>query len=559
MRQMLQTKTNRECRGRALLLFVVLGIAAFALFICIVFFLLPLISALVSVFFVKAEMGGSGLLDLARSRIAPVFLFTIFHAFFSSLLALCVGFFLAFFCANRTFIGKKLLLSLSAIPFTLPPLIIALSYILFFGNNGVFFTCWRRLCNVNVSSFLYSIVGIVMVQGMYNFPIAMQGISEAWQKVPKNEIAAATLLRASPFFIFRTITLPHILPSIFSSFLLIFLFCFFSFVIALMFGGVGVSTIEVELYKCATHFGNAKTLGSFFLAEFSFALILVLLHSYFHKRCEIEGIEISHLETKRMLTAEKIIFAILVFFIFFFLILPLISIFLFSFHSHKFSIRSSSLFSNFSFSTWHHVFSSHLFWRSFFSSIYVGVCTTILSILATMFYTFCKIFIVKSKWMDILPFLPLATSSVMLASGWRFLAPNVSYCVGQFMLICCQSSLFWVFAIAKVNIAVKNAVPTNLIDASLLLSQSKIKTFFSLILPLISPSLKTASATVFAMSIADASLPLVLGIEGFTNLSLLLFDYASSYRFGESAAIGSLLLLLSMIVFFVSSKNKQKM
>jgi len=563
MKQSLQKHKVRQVeKVRSLCLIAVLGLSLLALLLCLAFFLFPLLSAIISVFFSHAKGAEAGYFSFATSKIASIFLFTIFHSFFSALLAVILGLCLAFFCANRSFKGKKLLLSLSAIPFTMPPLIIALSYILFFGNNGLFFKMLKGVFHLNVSSFLYSIVGIILVQGMYNFPIAMQGITESWQKVPKHEIEVATLLGASPFFIFRSVTLPHILPAIFSSFLLVFLFCFFSFVIVLMFGGVGVSTIEVELYKYAVHSVNAKTLGTFFLIEFSFALLLVFFHTYFNKKCEIKGITVANIEVKRLAKKENILFILLLVIILFFLILPLISIFFFSFHSNKASFNSSfassQRFFNFSFRTWERVFSSHRFWRSFFSSIYIGLCTTIVSISATIFYTFLRLFIIKNKWIDVLPFLPLATSSIMLGTGWHFIAPNVSYFVGTLMLISCQASLFYPFAVAKINIAIKSAVPENLIEVAILLSQSKVKAFFSVVLPLISSSFKTASAIIFAMSIADASLPLVLGIEGFSNLSLLLFDYASSYRFSESAVIGTTLLLSSGLIFFFSNRNKKR-
>ena len=559
MFQAYQTNSMRQ-RGKVkrFCLSFVLVLAACFFLLCLIFFLFPLITSLNTVFFAKNKDEVVGY--LLFSQVVKVFLFTIYHTFFSSLLAVVLGLLLAFFCANRRFAFKNFLLSFSAIPFTLPPLILVLSYLLFFGNNGFFFSLLKEVFNLNISSFLYSIAGIVIVQGMYNFPIAMQEITESWQRVPKNEIEAATLLQASPFFIFRTLTLPHILPSIISSFLLIFLFCFFSFVIVLMFGGVGVSTIEVELYKCALHSGNANNIATFFLIEFSFALMLVVLHNYANKKCEIEGKDASNIEVKKMSKIESVIFFLLVLIVIFFLILPLISIFLFSFKSNKsFSAFSLShqIFFKFSFQTWKHIFSSSLFWRSFFSSMYIGVLTTIVSILATIFYIFCKLFIVKNKWIDIFPFLPLATSSIMLGAGWNFIMPNVSYNVGVVMLICCQSSLFYPFAVAKLNIAVKNAVTENLIDASILLSQSRVKTFFFVVLPLVSKSLLSASAIIFAMSIADASLPLVLGIERFSNLALLLFDYASSYRFAESAAIGTFLLFMSMPVFLFQKTMKK--
>ena len=61
---------------------------------------------------------------------------TLAESFLSSLLATAVGLPAAFFAARRNFPGRRFLLSLSAVPLSVPPAIVALAFVLFYGRQG---------------------------------------------------------------------------------------------------------------------------------------------------------------------------------------------------------------------------------------------------------------------------------------------------------------------------------------------------------------------------------------------------------------------------------------
>ena len=71
-------------------------------------------------------------------------------------------------------------------------------------------------------------------------------------------------------------------------------------------------------------------------------------------------------------------------------------------------------------------------------------------------------------------------------------------------------------------------------------------------LPQLTKSIKAAAAFCFAISAGDASLPLMLKISNFENLSLMIFRLAGSYRFNESAVIAFALILLVCAGFLLS-------
>lgn len=544
-------KERRIFIAKQYVLKVLLFLGALSFASCLFFFLIPFLTSFIPAFLqsevVSSSFAKSGKDATQWSKIFKIFLFTVFHSFLSALLSLFIGFILAFFCANRTFKMRRFILSLSSIPITFPAITIALSYILFFGNNGVFYTVLKSIFKINTPSFLYSIFGIILIQGFYNFPIPMRLISESWKRVNRSEEAVATLLGAKPFFIFKTITLPHLFPSIMASFLLVFLFCFFSFVIVLLFGGVGRTTIEVELYKCFSYIFDPLLASRLSLIEVLFSLCLLNLYSYFKGKetFKLENVEERHVEIRITGKREKLLLYFALSSVFIFLIFPLFSIFFYSFYSKT----GYAHFYSFSFKAYFNLFSSTLFYRSLATSFLVGVCTVTVSIFASLFFLFLRLFFATNKSFELLSFLPLTASSIMLSFGWSMLLNNANF----FILIFTQSSLFWLYAYSQISLSRAN-IPISLIESALLLSKSKILTFFKIVLPLIKREVISGAIFVFSMSLADASLPLALNIEDFNSLSLLLFSYASSYRFSESAIIALLLLLISSILFFVKDR-----
>ncbi|WP_252723459.1 ABC transporter permease subunit [Treponema pedis] len=170
-----------------------------------------------------------------------------------------------------------------------------------------------------------------------------------------------------------------------------------------------------------------------------------------------------------------------------------------------------------------------------------------------MFFAYITVFSKPKKITAIIPYLPLAVSSVMLGFGWTLLRPNGSVAV----LILAQSALAWPFAWTQIQIPLLR-IPKNIFNAALIFSANKQDAFFRCIIPLCKRGVISAFGFVFAISAGDASLPIILNIPRFENLSLLLYDYASSYRFAESAAVAVILAVITGFVFFLQDRGGDK-
>ncbi len=531
---------------------LVLPLGGLIFFLVLLSFFLPLILSFVPLFSSRFDFsqitGVKSSFDF--SQIFRIAAFTVSQAFFSSALACTVGFAAAYFCARKNFRGRKFLMALSSVPLCVPAIIVALSFIIFFGNNGILNSFLKSLLNQDEPpvNFVFSMTGVIIIHGFYNFPLAMKTISQVWERLSEDEPNAALLLGASKFRIFKTITFPALLNSIAVSFLLIFLFCFFSFIIILLFGGLALTTLEVELYKAARTKLDMSLAAKIALTEISAALILILIYSNLQKKMRVQNENLKGIRERTAIKGfgQKVFFSFTIFIIILFLIAPLFSIFL---HS-TYNVNYTSIFNKFFyFKAWKNIFLSRTFWTALWTSIKIGILTALVSLIASLFFAYITVFYNRRKIYAV-PYLPLAVSSVMLGFGWLLLKPNGT----ELILIFAQSSLAWPFAWTQIQTSLLR-IPQNIINAAVLLSPDKKKAFFKVIVPLCKKGIFSALAFVFAISAGDASLPIVLNIPRFNNLALLIFDYASSYRFVESSAVAVVLSLMTGFVFFLQEKE----
>lgn len=118
--------------------------------------------------------------------------------------------------------GKRWVHILALIPIVSPPFAIAMATILLFGRNGLVtakFLGWEFTREMND---IYGMDGLVFVQTITFFSVSYLIIRAMMERLNPAMEEAAHSLGASKFHIFRTITLPLLIPGLAASFLLLF-------------------------------------------------------------------------------------------------------------------------------------------------------------------------------------------------------------------------------------------------------------------------------------------------------------------------------------------------
>jgi len=556
-------KTTSVRQVRAAFMTAAASVAAAILAAVFLAFAVPALAAMIPPF----AAGLSPTDSQAFGRLLSALRFTLTEALLSALVAVAIGLPSAFLVARRRFPGRRFLLSLSGVPLCVPPVIIALAFVLFYGRQGYLNTALMSLFGLSEPpvTFLYSLTGVVIAHGFYNFPVVLRTVSQVWERLPEAEEESARLLGAGRVRLFRTVILPRLAGPILASAVLVFLYCFFSFIIVLLFGGIGGTTLEVELYRAARSSLDFRMAGVISIIETCAALGIVFLYVNLQKRLSAGTAGLQAGRRRLPVRGGFEVAAVIAYlsFIAVFFIGPLVSIVVRSFISSG-GIYSDSL--RFSLDAWTDFFRRKNVLTALGNTVLVGASVAVLSTSAALCFALMRTrserrvsyahhasralgvsrIPVANLFFRMLPLTPLAVSSIMLGFGWTMLVPRGNVAV----LILAQTALAWPFAWTQIQTAL-DRIPGGLHDAAAMLSPGRLDVSFRVLIPLALPGILSGAGFVFAISAGDASLPLVLSLRGFENLSLMLFRLAGSYRFSEACVSAVVLTALCGIVFFL--------
>jgi iron(III) transport system permease protein len=133
-----------------------------------------------------------------------------------------LGFVFAYTIVRCGIPGKRLVHVLALVPTVSPPFAIALSTILLFGRNGLI---TRKLLGMRFpvgANDIYGMDGLVFVQVITFFSVAYLIIRAMLERLDPSMEEAAHSLGANKLHIFRTVTMPLLIPGLAGSFLLLF-------------------------------------------------------------------------------------------------------------------------------------------------------------------------------------------------------------------------------------------------------------------------------------------------------------------------------------------------
>jgi len=165
--------------------------------------------------------------------------FTLWQAVASTVLTIAVGLAPAYVLARFTFVGRRLLAGLLASAFVLPTVVMGAAVLALLPER------WER-----------GVPAILLAHVVFNLAVVVRTVGAVWDHLPADLEAAAATLGASPARAFREITLPLLRPAILAAASIVFVFTFTSFGVIRMLGTAGTSTLEVEVWRQATQFGD---------------------------------------------------------------------------------------------------------------------------------------------------------------------------------------------------------------------------------------------------------------------------------------------------------------
>jgi thiamine transport system permease protein len=496
---------------------------------------------------------------LADAYYRRIILFTFTQALLSTLLAVLLGLPGAYLLARFRFRGKRLVRALTTIPFVLPSILVVLGFVLFFGNNGILnraLMSWLHLQEPPLR-ILYSLKAILLAHAFYNFPICIRIVSGLWSRINPHLEEAARSLGARGWRLFRRVTLPQIMPGVLASAALIFIFCFMSFAVVLVLGGgPRYATLEVEVYRLAKvglDLGEATR-----LAAIGSLLTLIFLYVYIklQQRAAFAETPSAGWALKPLSAAfgKPAAFAFLLYLVLMAAVVlaPMLSVVYFSF-LRRFGWAGQTHVSL----HWYRVLLSGTlggisYLRAIRNSLVYGVLTVLCALplgTAIAYMTGRKRFFGRHG-LESLAMLPMGVSTIILGLGYLKLAPVFRLVGGRAGIVAAHTVIAYPFVIRAVSAMVRKISPS-LPEAARSLGADPRRLFFRVELPLLKPGILAGAAFAFAISLGEINATLMLYEPRLISIPVAIYRLISSYNFFAACAMGSLLMLTSLLAFIV--------
>ena len=192
-----------------------------------VFVLVPILRTVAGGFF-----SSEGTLDLSYFAryfddyygpgLRQAFLDTMIMGLLTAIFGTLVGFIFAYASVRCNPPAKNLMHWLALLPTVSPPFALALSVILLFGRSGLITKKVLGITFVPGMNDIYGLDGLVLVQTITFFSVAYLILRAMLERLNPSMEEAAASLGANRMHIFRTVTLPLLIPGIAGSFLLLF-------------------------------------------------------------------------------------------------------------------------------------------------------------------------------------------------------------------------------------------------------------------------------------------------------------------------------------------------
>ena len=183
---------------------------------------------------------------------------TIIIAVLSSTIATVIGTAAAIGIHNMKKLKRKIVMNLTYIPVVNPDIVTGLSLMLLF-----IFTNFRL-----------GFVSLLLAHITFNIPYVILSVLPKLKQLDKNLYEAALDLGASPFYAYRKVILPEIMPGVITGLLLAITLSIDDFVISFFTTGSGVSTLSIIVYSMARRGINPKINA---LSTLLFVTVLLLL------------------------------------------------------------------------------------------------------------------------------------------------------------------------------------------------------------------------------------------------------------------------------------------
>jgi thiamine transport system permease protein len=497
--------------------------------------------------------------------------FTFYQAILSTLLTLLIGLPGAYLFSHYEFPGKKILKALTAVPFMLPTIVVAVGFNALLGPRGWVNVVLMNLLHLETVPFpfVHTLGAILLAHVFYNTTIVLRLVGNAWANLDPRLGQAAATLGAKPSEVFWKVNLKSLRPAILASAMLVFLFDFTSFGVILLLGGPQFASLEVEIFIQSMQMLNLPIAAILSIVQISCTLIFSVLYSRIAAKINVSSkphVNPAHKATSR--SSKIFVSGMLILMIALFVLpmaaLPLRSIVSFDPAMGQRVNWSAGLTLDY----YRELFinqSGSLFYVAPIQALRNSVVYAGLTVLISLVLGFPIASVLArpgrlERALDPFLMLPLGASAVTLGLGYiiTFNQPPLNLLTSPWLVPIAHSTIALPFVIRSLQPALA-AIPDEYRMAASVMGASPLRAWFAVNWPLVRRATLAAGTFAFTVSLGEFGATSMLARPEYPTLPLAIYRFLSQpggLNYGQAMAMASLLMLVATMAILLIERMR---
>ena len=478
---------------------------------------------------------------------------TLFLGMITGIAATLIGFLFAYVDAyvnTGSKAVKGLFNAVSILPVVSPPFVLSLSAILLFGRTGIVTRGWLNLNSTG----LYGLPGIALVQTLTFFPVCYLMLKGLLKNIDPSLEEAARNMGASRWHVFKTVTLPLLLPGLGNAFLITFIESVADFANPMIIGG-NYDTLATSIYLQLTGAYDKRGAAAMAVVLLTISMGLFLMEKYYLERKSVATLT-GKASRERALMSDKSVripliafcVTVTVFVLIMYALVPFGSLFKLWGRDYSLSLK------------WYEYVFKNNGYRVFTDSILLSLIASPLTALLSMMISYL---VVKRNFkgkalMEFTAMLAMAVPGTVLGVGFIRGFNSGLFHTGLLQgLYGTGTILVIVFIVRSLPVGTRSGIAAlRQIDKSIEesaydLGANSAKVFTSVTLPLIKESFFSGLVTTFVRSITAISAIILLVTPKFLLITVRINEHAEKGNYSIACTYATVLILITYTAIMI--------
>lgn len=473
-------------------------------------------------------------------------------AFFSTVLAVFLS-----YMNTRTNIPFKFLFKIiSIIPMMIPHILFAVSWVLLLNpSNGILNTFIMNVFGLSDRPFdIYSITGMILVEGLLDLPIAYLIIAPAMGSFDISLEESSKVCGASDLKTFFKITVPILRPAITASFILVIVRSLASFAVPSVIGMPGrIYVLSTHIYRVVSSgfsadYGLAAAIGMSALAA---SIFLIYIYRYLTSETS-RFVTVSSRGFKPVLVNLRFykypLFFVVALISFVLIVVPVI-VLLYTSLTPYIMVPSERALSLMSLKNWMEVLKDPVSMLSLKNSLFLGITGATAGVVLSVFvsYVIVKIKSRASGILESLSFLSFSFPGIVIGVGFMWFFVRTPLYGTIWALFIGYIATYLPYGIRPLSSAFIQ-IHESLEESSRVCGASYFTTLKKIIVPLLMPGIVSSWVLMSTMFFRELTLSVVLSRPGSEVLAVQILRFSEDGLWGKLSALGIIMIVFSSLI-----------